>query len=316
MVKQNLLIVHQGALGDFIAIFPALQRLKRYYQTIDVLCQSRLGKLAAKLDLVRKWYPLEAAFFATLYTHKPDKKIKDLLQSYAHIILFSLSSQLEYAVNQISRNRCFRLPPKPPAGEQIHITGYVIKNLIEYGLLKEADWDMDHYSLPKNPEKKNNLAKDVAKILIHAGAGSVRKRWPISQFFVLEKRLRSEGLKPRFLLGPAEEDLMDIISAHGRRVYRLSDLIELTTLLKTAGGVIGNDSGVSHLAALLGVPTVVIFGPADPVRWKPNGPLVEVVRPELECSPCFETNPFNCPEPECLNGTTPQRVIEAFYRVY
>ena len=316
MVKQNLLIVHQGALGDFVAIFPAIERLKKHYQTIDVLCQSRLGNLAAKLGLVTKWYPLEAASFASLYTHTADQKIEDLLRSYSQIILFSLSFQLEHSVNRITRNSCLRLPPKPPAGERIHITRYVIKNLINYGLLKQADLDMDHYYLPINPEGKNNPAKDIAKILIHAGSGSARKRWPISNFFVLEKRLRSKGLKPEFLLGPAEEDLMDIISDHGRKLYRLSDLVELITLLQAAGGYVGNDSGASHLAAFMQLPTVVIFGPADPVRWQPNGPLVEVLRPELECSPCFEINPSNCPEPECLDGTTPQKVIEAFFRVY
>lgn len=316
MVKQNLLIVHQGALGDFVAIFPAIIRLNKYYHKIDVLCQHQLGKLAVALGLVTKWYPLETASFASLYTHSADHKIEDLLRSYSQIILFSLSLQLQHSVNQITRNRCFRLPPKPPADERIHITKYVFNNLVNYGLLKQADLDIDHFYSPKNHEGRNNPSKDAAKILIHAGSGSARKRWAISNFFILEKMLRSKKLKPEFLIGPAEEDLMETVSDHGRKVYCLSNLVELVTLLRAAGGYIGNDSGVSHLAAFLGLPTAVIFGPADPERWKPNGPFVEVVRPDLECSPCFETNPSNCPEPECLNGTTPQRIIEAFYRVY
>ncbi|UCE54658.1 MAG: glycosyltransferase family 9 protein [Desulfobacterales bacterium] len=316
MMKPNLLIVHQGAFGDVVAIFPAIIRLHTYFARIDGLCQSQLGKLSAELGLVTKWYPLETASFASLYTHRADQKIEDLLRSYSQIILFSLSSQLEHSVNRITRNRCLRLPPKPPADERIHITEYVFNNLVNYGLLKQADSDIDHYYLLKNPEGKDNPSKDVAKILIHAGSGSARKRWAISHFFVLEKMLRSEGLKPEFLLGPAEEDLMDTVREHGRKIYRLSDLVELVTLLRTAGGYIGNDSGASHLAAFLGLPSVIIFGPADPERWKPNGPFVEMVRPELECLPCFETDQTNCCEPKCLDDTTPQTVIEAFYRVY
>ena len=87
-------------------------------------------------------------------------------------------------------------------------------------------------------------------------------------------------------------------------------------LLAAYGGYIGNDSGASHLAAFLGLPATVIFGPADPRRWTPVGRAVEIVRPELECRPCFETEKANCGDPECLTKTTPQQVIQAFYRQY
>jgi ADP-heptose:LPS heptosyltransferase len=96
----------------------------------------------------------------------------------------------------------------------------------------------------------------------------------------------------------------------------LDDLIRLAQLYQTAGGYIGNDSGASHLAALLGLPALVIFGPADPARWKPSGPHVEIVRPSLTCQPCFETEPSNCPEPKCLEDITPDRVLKVFYKVY
>jgi ADP-heptose:LPS heptosyltransferase len=66
----------------------------------------------------------------------------------------------------------------------------------------------------------------------------------------------------------------------------------------------------------MGLPTVVIFGPADPARWKPNGPSVEIVRPELECHPCFEIDVSNCPAPKCLDDTIPQAVMDAFYQIY
>jgi hypothetical protein len=44
--------------------------------------------------------------------------------------------------------------------------------------------------------------------------------------------------------------------------------------------------------------------------------MVEVVRPELECSPCFETDPSNCPEPRCLEDIEPDTIEKAFYKVY
>jgi heptosyltransferase-2 len=96
----------------------------------------------------------------------------------------------------------------------------------------------------------------------------------------------------------------------------LDDLLDLLDLFNAAGGYIGNDSGASHLAAYSGLPTVVIFGPADPRRWAPVGRAVHIVQPELQCRPCFETEQSNCEDPWCLAATRPQKVLEAFYRVY
>jgi heptosyltransferase-3 len=95
-----------------------------------------------------------------------------------------------------------------------------------------------------------------------------------------------------------------------------SDLAELAALLESAGGYIGNDSGASHLAAYLGLPTTVIFGPADPARWAPFGRAVAIVRPGLQCRPCFETDKANCDDPQCLEDIRPHEVLEAFYGVY
>ena len=128
--------------------------------------------------------------------------------------------------------------------------------------------------------------------------------------------LKADGLEPEFILGPAEVDLVDELPRTKRTVHILTDLRELAALLDAAGGYIGNDSGATHLAAHLGVPTGVIFGPADPKRWKPVGQLVEIVRPVLDCRPCFETEVTNCDGSMCLHGTTPEMVIKAFYRVY
>jgi ADP-heptose:LPS heptosyltransferase len=138
----------------------------------------------------------------------------------------------------------------------------------------------------------------------------------MTNFLEVEAILKADGLKPEFILGPAEADLVDELQHPDRTVHALSDLLDLTVLLKSAGGYIGNDSGPSHLAAFLGLPATVIFGPADPKRWTPVGRNVAIVRPEMECRPCFETEKANCDDPKCLTKTTQQQVIRAFYRKY
>ena len=60
-------------------------------------------------------------------------------------------------------------------------------------------------------------------------------------------------------------------------VIKDADLVEISQLLKKVDLYIGFDSGVTHLAASLGIPTIAIFGPTDVERWRPKGPLVDVI---------------------------------------
>jgi len=312
MPDAKLLIIHQGALGDFILTFPAVIRLQMYYRSIDVLCQNQLGKLAGALGLAENWFPLESACWASLFTEQIDPKINTLLAPYGKIILFSLSAQLKESINRITEKPVCQIPPRPPVDERIHVAKFLLDNIYNCGLIKKAETALDDVPLPVReggPQKSR-------KILLHPGAGSVRKRWPISNFLQVGAALKADGLQPEFVLGPAEENLAAELTHPDRLVHVLDDLPDLTALLNSAGGYIGNDSGASHLAAYMGLPTTVIFGPADPQRWTPIGRFVSVVRPELECRPCFETDNANCNDPQCLAGIHPQTVVEAFYNVY
>ena len=316
MTDKTLMIIHQGAIGDFIAIFPIIYRLCDRFDRVDVVCQGQLGRLAQYLGLVTRWYPLECASFSSLYTNQPDHEVKSRLGRYDQVILFSSSHELEQSLQHIMQSRCIRIEPKPPAGQPIHITDYALQNLIRCGLIRPGHADFNHFQQTQYDEKKSRSRRNSNKILLHPGSGSKRKRWPLSQFKQIETLLRAEGFKTEFVLGPAEEDLLGDLQDQSRKIHMLFDLIKLVQLLRTAGGYIGNDSGASHLAAFLGLPALVIFGPADPVRWRPNGPDVEIVRPDLSCRACFETEPFNCDAPKCLEEITSDMVIKAFYRVY
>ena len=291
---------------------PAITKLKKYYTRIDVLCQSQLGKLAKSLGLAESWYPSEAAYFASLFTDQVDPKIRSLIEQYAQIILFTMSSQLEQSINNIAEYLSCCMPPKPPAHACIHVTKFVMQNHVNCGLLHEADAAYDNIA----EFDWKDRPPTCPKIFLHLGAGSIRKRWPLANFLKVESTLKAAGLEPEFVLGPAERDLTEKLQHSDRQIYILDDLLELLDLYKSAGGYIGNDSGASHLAAYSGLPTTVIFGPADPERWTPIGRAVKIVRPALQCRPCFETEPDNCENPRCLEGTSPHEVLEAFYSVY
>lgn len=101
--------------------------------------------------------------------------------------------------------------------------------------------------------------------VIHPYSGSPRKNWPLDRFREVAARL---PMPVRWCAGP-EEDL--------ENAERFDNLYELACWLAGARIYIGNDSGVTHLAAAVGTPTVAIFGPTDPAVWAPRGDRVAVV---------------------------------------
>jgi ADP-heptose:LPS heptosyltransferase len=80
------------------------------------------------------------------------------------------------------------------------------------------------------------------------------------------------------VLGPADDSCEALAHERGAVVVREPSIGELGALLSRAGLFVGNDSGVSHLAAAYGAPTVALFGPTDPTVWSPVGPRVRTLR--------------------------------------
>jgi ADP-heptose:LPS heptosyltransferase len=112
--------------------------------------------------------------------------------------------------------------------------------------------------------------------LILPGSGSPAKNWPAENFAALALRLESR-LQVAIALGPAEpEALQSFFITRRCRVLTNLELGELAGTAASAAIFIGNDSGVSHLAAAAGARGIALFGPTDPDRWRPLG-RVEVL---------------------------------------
>jgi ADP-heptose:LPS heptosyltransferase len=112
--------------------------------------------------------------------------------------------------------------------------------------------------------------------LIHPGSGSPRKNWPIARFRELSRELLALGHLVAWIRGPAEPG-NDFPPSGVESIDRPS-LPSLARTLAAARLFIGNDSGVSHLAAAVGAPTVALFGPTSSQAWSPDGARVQVVR--------------------------------------
>lgn len=306
-----LLIVHQGALGDLVCIFPIIVALRRRFHPVGILCQEHLGRLAASEGLVEAWFPIEAAWTASLFTGAAGLDARRLLAPYAHFLVFSRSETLAASLQCIGGRVC-RVPPRPAADRRIHVTEHALERIRECGLLPERGPTLPQTAVSVASLAENSRSKAV---LIHPGAGSPRKRWPLAGFQDVAAQLHARELNPEFVIGPAEQDLLPELARRNTAVHRPTGTLDLLARLRSAAAYIGNDSGVSHLAAWAGAPSVVIFGPTDPARWRPRGDAVAVVQPPLDCRPCFETATENCAAADCLARVTPGDVMEAFQRV-
>lgn len=318
MANNKLLIVHHGALGDVVVTFPALIRLRQTFGRIDALFQGMLGQLAADLKVVDQWFALEAAAFATLYFEPVALSVKNFLRTYDSIILFSQSKQLQATIKETTGQKVDLIPPRPHVDQSIHVYRHIFANLAKHGFVEDNTLDLNWILSADKPEHDGSHRYAASHILIHPGSGSKKKNWGAANFIQTAAILEADGMRTEFILGPADDYLSESLLAAGnrkRKVHIVNDLKKLTALLKKAGGFIGNDSGVGHLAGFLGLPTLTVFGPSDPQRWRPLGRAVSVVRPDLGCRPCFEKKNGDCHPMECLTQTSPQTVVEAFYRL-
>ena len=121
------------------------------------------------------------------------------------------------------------------------------------------------------------------------------------------------------LLGPAEADIEALLkqrSVNPLEWVKCTSFRALLQMLGMAGGYVGNDSGISHLAAFLGIPTVVIFGPSDAVRWRPLGANVRVVTPSESCRQDIDAKRAGISEDKIFSQIAPDRVLSEICSIF
>ncbi|MHC4472367.1 MAG: glycosyltransferase family 9 protein [Planctomycetota bacterium] len=151
--------------------------------------------------------------------------------------------------------------------------------------------------------------------LLHPGTSKFGeyKRWPAERFGELAQRLADRaGLPSVVTWGPGEEDLADrVVAASAGSALRAPPTDRFTSLAalgEVSGLFVAADTGALHLAALVGAPTVGLFGPKDPRTYAPWGRRTTVVYKGVDCSPCPTRT---CPDPVCMTSITVDDVLTA-----
>ena len=161
---------------------------------------------------------------------------------------------------------------------------------------------------------KKNLTEKRPIVAVLPVSRWATKNWPSKCFAEVIKRLRNACDASFYILGgPGDENVCkEIAGAVEGRVVNMagkSSIIETGGILKEVDLLIANDSGPVHMAAAVGTPALVIFGPTDAVRTGPYGSQHRVASTSLECQPCFSRT-CRLEGIPCLSGVTPERVGE------
>jgi heptosyltransferase II len=139
---------------------------------------------------------------------------------------------------------------------------------------------------------RRGLAEDGRPVVALApGAVGPSKRWPAGAYAALAGRLDGEGFAVWIVGGPDEKPLAAEIAGGGAaRDLTGRDLRDAILALAAASVAVSNDSGLLHVAAALGTPSIGIFGPTSPWHWAPLNPLAATIETtsNLPCRPCHK----------------------------
>lgn len=149
-------------------------------------------------------------------------------------------------------------------------------------------------------------------VAVAPGASKANKRWPPERLGEVARRLREAGFRVALFGGPMDGALLTAVRPHVDVDLSAEPLPVLASALKRVELLIGNDSGLVHVAGAMGTKALALFGPTSVKRWGPRAPGVAVSL-ALPCSPCSNHGAAKCPlgHHDCMQKLAVERVLTA-----
>ncbi|UJS17949.1 MAG: glycosyltransferase family 9 protein [Candidatus Jettenia sp.] len=322
-LQGHILIVRPSALGDLIVSLPALEAIRNYFSGAHI----EIMGYPSFLEIVRgRFYAdtvsrFDHADIATLFMRNAQIS-EHLMKRFGCMdiiipFVFDKEQILTKNLESIGARAIVHYDPFPLSGESIHITDYFIKFLDVLGI-------PDSGKIPKiflhekdilfgNDFIRDKIDNSNKKLIaIHPGSGSRQKCWPLERFAELILWMRKEmDVQILVISGPADYEIVEKLRAKVKDFIHVDQLPlpNLAAIIKQCNVFIGNDSGITHLAAAVGVHTIAIFGSTDPNVWGPRGEWVKILHKKSDCSPCFPDTRRNCFLQTCLEAVTVEDVM-------
>ncbi len=325
---EEILIAHQGGLGDFILCLPAFGSIRRYYSEarIELMGYPRTLQLVEGRYYVDQGKSIDQVGLGSFYLKDGDLDVavSRYFAGFDRAFLFLQDRDGIFSDNirKAGVKRVFSISPFPEKARRIHAIDHMLSSLSSMGIppggsiprifLLEEDRRFAEEWL-RHRGAYGEMQKGL--VALHPGSGSRRKLWPVENFLALAARITGDlRLKTILFIGPAEREYFGSGLERMRSIRPLwaedLPLIHVASLLDRCRCYIGNDSGITHLAAAVGIPTIALFGPTDPEIWGPRGEKVAILRKNPGCSPCTEEELERCNHRRCLECIEIEEVIE------
>ncbi len=253
----RIVLVFAGALGDFLLLAPSIAAL-RTQATVALSVPRALEPLARDLFPGTMGPPADGAAMATLFGAVVDPGVAAWLRGAA---------RLDAWLGDPATLACHARALGIATARRLHVergasgphAGAAYAAMLGVTPLRPA--------IPSAWEE--GVRRRPRALVLHPGAGGAAKRWAAGGFRALADAWRVRGGEATVLLGPAEEGEAPDWHDSGHEIVTGLELRQVARLLAAVPRYVGNDSGISHLAALLGCRGVVLFGPTRPARWRP-----------------------------------------------
>jgi heptosyltransferase-3 len=319
---RSILVIHQGALGDFILALPALMTLRKSFPQAKpvVMGYPRILELVENRFYAEEIVSVDQRGMASFFVQDGDLDpgLSQYFGTFDFIVVFGKETEGSLLANlrRVCQGQIIHLHSFPPESERIHLTDHLLRELRRNHFPAE-DEDPRLFLNPSDRAwgkgycRKKGLTEEerAQTVILHPGSGGRRKVWPLERFVDLVRYfLEHNPSRLLIVVGPAEageiekslEAMQWGMESRTPILIKGLSLIGLASVIEGCRAFIGNDSGITHMSAALGVPTVVIFGPTDPGRWAPRGKHVAVVRKEVPCAPCSREKISECNNEVCL----------------
>ena len=324
MRTTRLVVAHPGALGDTLLALPALAALKRRYEpaTLDLIGHPSLVDILPGRSVVDHVRSIDGPEFHSLFedslTWRSDVKAFFSSFDVAVVWITDPEEQVKNTLTALGVAHVIVQSTRVHAGRDRHATERFADILTDVPIpecprapfLAPTDGDL-HSGLAWLAQAGLN-PKEVPVVVVHPGSGSPVKSWPAECYAETVTGLLDTGAAVVVIEGPADAQTVgSLLHAVGSRRLPLLAGVGLRTVvgvLSQCRAFLGNDSGLLHLAAGLGVQTLGIFGPTDPAVWAPRGDHVITFRGESGCRCVTREEQRACFDRPCL--AVPPRIVQ------
>lgn len=328
-------------LGDAVISIAALRELRRLLPNSHITVVSKPGTadVFARIDdiddvIVYERKGLNSVFDQVREWKRHRFDLALLFQNAFEAATIAFMARVPLRVGYATERRGFLLTHSvsiPEWKNERHEIFYYL-NLVaelERRLFETAtvETETPHFGISVSDDQKRDARTllrergvEVAKSLVLLCPGSVNsraKRWPAERYAALADRLAGEGSTVALIGAPSELDVSRQVAAFAKQTPLVltgqTSVAELISIISVGDLLITNDTGPAHVGAAVGTPTLVVFGPTNPLTTKPFGPDAKIIRSPPVCAPCMLRD---CPiDHRCMTAIGPDEVFERAQRL-